>query len=414
MDILPIFHIILLAVLLFLSACFSGSETAFFALKRTKIKQLQAQNDPKSKKITALLSNPRRLLVTILLGNELVNIASTAIATTIAIELFGKAGLALAILGMIVLLLLCGEVTPKTLAIYNPLKFARLIVRPLSLFYKLISPLRKFIQGFVDMLLRPFNIKHVEKPISEDEFKSLVDLSQDEGILERTELEMIENVFELTEITAAEVMISRKDMFCLPLDESLGSAMKKIKKNLYARIPIYQKSMDNIAGILYTKDLLIYQTKIMTNKSIKDIMHSPRFIPPSKKIGELLREFQSHKVHIAVVVNRQGKTMGLVYLHDVLEELFGEITDESQIKIRLIRQLNKNTYKISAMMHIDDFNQTLKVDLPVKDFETVGGFLRDLWGRMPKKGETIRFNKLEFTVTKAAPGHIAEVLVKTK
>jgi putative hemolysin len=186
-------------------------------------------------------------------------------------------------------------------------------------------------------------------------------------------------------------------MFCLPIDEGLSSVIKKIKKNLYARIPVYQGNMDHIVGILYTKDLLIYQTKLKPHKTIKEILHPPQLVPQNKKIGELLRDFQIHKVHLAVVVNKQGKTVGLISLHDIMEELFGEITDESEVKERLVRQLNRNTYKVSAMMHLDDFNRTLKASLPLEDFETLGGFLQDLWGRTPVKGEKIRFGNLEFT-----------------
>jgi putative hemolysin len=264
----------------------------------------------------------------------------------------------------------------------------------------------------VDLLLAPFAPSPAEAPITEAEFKSLLDVSQDQGILEASEQEMIQNVLELAETTVAEVMIPRKNMFCLPIDESLSSTIKRIKKNLYARIPVYKGNMDRIVGILYTKDLLIYQTKLKPYKAIKEILHPPQLVPQSKKIGQLLRDFQIHKVHLAIVVDEQGKTVGLISLHDILEELFGEITDESETKERLLRQLNRNTYKVSAMMHLDDFNQTLKANLPLEDFETLGGFLQGFWERTPAKGEKIRFGNLEFTVSKTKRRRISEVLVR--
>lgn len=406
-------HLILLAFFLILSACFSGSETAFFSLKKVKLKELQQNTDQKSKTITHLLSEPRRLLITILLGNELMNVAATATATALAIDLFGQQGVGIAIGVMIFLLLIFGEVTPKTIAVYNPLRFASFIAPFLSLFAKLIYPLRKSVQWLVDLLLAPFiTVSSVETPVTEAEFKSLLEVSRDQGILEKAEQDMIQNVLEFTETTVAEVMLPRKDMFCLPLEENLPSVIKKIKKNLYARIPVYKGSLDHIVGILYTKDLLIYQTKLKPYKAIKEILHPPQLVPQNKKIDELLREFQIHKVHLAVVVDEQGKTVGLISLHDILEELFGEIIDESEVKERLVRKLARNTYKVSAMMHLDDFNRTLKANLPQADFETLGGFLLDQWGRLPAKGERIRFGNLEFTISKAKRCRIGEVLVR--
>jgi CBS domain containing-hemolysin-like protein len=405
-------QLILITFFLLLSACFSGSETAFFSLKKIKLKELQKRSDQRAKTITRLLSNPRRLLITILLGNEAVNVAATATATALAIDLFGTKGVGLAIGGMIFLLLICGEVTPKTIAMHNPLRFTSLVAPALRLFSRLISPLINSIQWVVDSLLSPFGTPSAEPPITEAEFKSLLDASQDHGVLEDTEREMIQNVLELTETTVADVMIPRNDMFCLPINENLNSAIKKIKKNFYARIPVYKENIDHIVGILYTKDLLIYQSKLKPYKDIKKILHPPQQVPQTKKIGDLLRDFQIHKVHLAIVVNERGKTVGLISLHDILEELFGEIADESETKERLVRKLNRNTYKVSTMMHLEDFNQTLKTSLQLKDFETLGGFLQDLWGRTPTKGEKIRFDKLEFTITKVKRGRISEVLVR--
>ncbi len=407
-------QLILIAFLLALSACFSGSETALFSLKKIKLKELQQKDDPQAKAITRLLSKPRRLLITILLGNELVNVAATAIATTLAIELFGLKGVSIAISAMIFMLLVFGEVTPKTIAVYNPLRFASVIAPALQLFSRLISPLIKVLQWLVDLLLAPFAAASTDTAITEAEFKSILDVSKDRGILEDTEREMIRNVFDFAETTVAEVMLPRKNMFCLPIDENLNNVIKKIKKNLYARIPVYQGSMDHIVGLLYTKDLLIHQNKLKPYKSIKEILHPPQLVPQTKKVGELLRDIQIHKVHLAIVVDKQGRTVGLISLHDILEELFGEIIDESEVKERLVRQLDHNTYKVSALMQLDDFNRTLKASLPRQDFETLGGFLQDLWGRIPAKGEKIHFDNLEFTISKVKRRHIDEVLVKKR
>ncbi len=411
-------HLILVVFLLLLSACFSGSETALFSLKKIKLKELQEKDDPQSKAITRLLSKPRRLLITILLGNELVNVAATATATALAIELFGHMGVnvavSIAILAMIFLLLIFGEVTPKTIAVYNPLRFASIAAPALYLLSRLIFPLIISIQWLVDLLISPFSTSPTDTAITEAEFKSILDVSKDRGILEDTEREMIRNVLDFTETTVAEVMLPRKDMFCLPIEENPSSVLKKIKKNLFSRIPVYQGNMDHIEGILYTKDLLIHQAKLKPYKAIRDLLHPPQLVPQSKKIGELLRDFQIHKVHLAIVVDKFGKTLGLISLHDILEELFGEITDESEVKERLVRKLNRNTYKVSALMHLDDFNRTLKAGLPLHDFETLGGFLHELWGRIPAKGEKIRFDNLEFTVTKLKRRRINEVLLRKR
>lgn len=408
-------HVFLIGVLLGLSAIFSGSETAFFSLDSLKLKKLQDKDSQKAETVFSLLAAPRKLLISILIGNETVNVAATSIATAFCIDLFGNKGTGLAIAGMLVLILILGEITPKTIAIHHPIKFASRVVYFLNFFHRLITPLRRIIRVAVEYLLKPLikQVPDAKTVLSEEEFQTLVEIGQAEGVLEKSQHEMIKNALEFTEATIAEVMTPRDDVFCLPIEESFESAVKKIKKKFFSRVPVYEGNLNRIKGILFTKDLLIHQYDINPPQAIRDLLQPPYFASSDEKVVDLLRDFQKNRIHMAIVMSKTGETAGIVSLENLLEELFGEIEDEAKRKARLYRKLGRNRHIVSAMMHVEDFNQRFSTHIDEEEYETLGGILLELYGTEPYPGEKRSFQGIKFTVERLKGRRIVEVLVET-
>jgi putative hemolysin len=300
--------LILLGVLLVLSAFFSGSETALFSLGSVRLEKL-------------------------LLGNELVNITASAVAASICISILGDGGKWVAIAVMIPLLLTFGEILPKTTAIYRSEGFSRMVATPLSFFAQVVFPVRWIIRKIVDGVLRVFGsqAEAQESIFREEEIRDLVDVGHQEGVLEKQERELIHRVFRFGDTIVASVMTPKGAVFSLPLQLNPTELLAEVRKERYSRVPIYSGEKNNIVGILNTKDLVALSLERGHDQkmTIHGLLRPPYFVPPSKKIDELLRECQKQRIHMAIVVNEYGHSIGLVTVEDLLEEIFGEIYDES-------------------------------------------------------------------------------------
>ncbi|NQT96059.1 MAG: HlyC/CorC family transporter, partial [Candidatus Omnitrophica bacterium] len=317
-------HVLLIAVLLIFSAFFSGSETALFSLTNFQRKRIHSKNPNVAETITTLLSSPRRTLATLLIGNMLVNITATSIATVIAIYLFGEKGVVISIILMTFLLLVFGEVTPKTYAISKPENFSSFCAKPLHIFGKIIWPLRRILRTIADVFISIFAIKKETKPyITENELKALMTISKREGIIDEEEEEMIHSIFDLGEISVDEVMTPRVDIVGCKNTATAGELISIMKKSKHTKIPIYEKDMDHIIGVVYTKEFMLSQ-----KDNFQDLIKKPLYVPETERIDDLLVKFQSEKVYIAVILDEFGGTSGMVTLEDVLEEIVGEIKDE--------------------------------------------------------------------------------------
>ncbi|MBW1823005.1 MAG: HlyC/CorC family transporter [Deltaproteobacteria bacterium] len=331
MELLLLVKIILIFVLLCFSAFFSGSETALFSLGSIKLFQLKESNHPKSPLIHELLEKPRRLLISILVGNECINITASAIAASLCISLFGNQGKWIAIAIMTPLILLFGEVLPKTIAVSNSRKFSLWVAKPISIFSKVIFPVRWVIRSVVDRMASLFDKqkKREESIFFEEEFKELVEVGHKEGILEKEEREMIHKILRLGDTVVSSIMTPRSDMFTLPYDSDIDDIIKKVKDNHFSRIPIYKHEKNNIVGILNIKDLLTLTNEHNSDSTpISSIIRPPYLVPKDKHVQEVFREFQERNIHLALVVNENGSVIGLFTMEDLLEELFGEIYDE--------------------------------------------------------------------------------------
>jgi magnesium and cobalt exporter, CNNM family len=361
--------------------------------------------------IAAMLQRPTHLIITFLVGNEIVKVALSVAATSLALLLYGEGGEYIAIVATAIMLLLGGEVTPKSLAVRYPERVSRIVAWPIRAFDYAITPLRWGLRKLVDAVMGA----HVERPISlitAEEFKTLAEIGEDEGIIDQRERYLIQRVFEFAGHRVSQIMTPRTDIFALEVSESLAVALPKIKDNRFSRIPVYEGVIDQVIGILYAKDLLPYSRHPEVEVKLPDLLHPVFFVPESKRIDDLLREFQRNKVHMAIVVDEYGGVSGLVTMEDALEELVGEIVDEFDIEEVLCRQIDLQTYVVSARLPLDEFNAKLGVSIPRGDADTIGGHVFHLFGKLPKRGESVSAHGLTFMIEHIKGTRILEIRVR--
>ena len=406
-------ELIALGILLLFSAILSGAEAAYFSLGRTRLRELAEQQGEKPGPLTPLLEQPHELLVTLLVGITVVNIGASALAAAIAEQLFGPHGLAIAIATMVFLLTIFGEILPMTLAVEYPLRFASWVSRPVVWLSMALRPIRVGLGAFTAITIRLVGSerRRGQPEISEEELRTLVDVGAREGVVERSEREMIHKVFELEDTLVREVMVPRPDMFCLDVGTEPAQLLPLLREQLHSRVPVYEETVDQIVGVLYTKDLLPYLAGLPTDFSLRPHLHPPYFVPGSKRADALLREFQAKKLHLAVVVDEYGGTAGLVTLEDLLEELVGEIRDEYDEDERLIQRVAPRSFRVSGRLAIDELNTATGLQIPDDAFDTVGGWVLDLFGRVPQKGEKTEADGVRVAVEKVERTRVLEVLV---
>jgi putative hemolysin len=403
-----------LLALFFLVACsalLTGAEAAYFSLGRSRLKRVQGSVEAP----TRLIEHPHDLLVTLLIGITVINIGASAIAATMAGELFGERfGLLAEIIGMILLLTTFGEVLPMTIAVKYPEQFLRVVHRPVSWLGALLKPVRALLAGFTTLTVRAVGGGGTtEQPeLSEEELRTLVDVGASEGVVERGEREMIHKVFELEDTPVRSVMVPRTDMFCLDLETPVAEILPALRENLHSRVPVYEGSIDIIVGVLYTKDLLPYVgTGLADAFDLRAHLHPPYFVPESKRADALLQEFQAKRLHMAIVVDEYGGTAGLVSLEDLLEELVGEIADEYDEPERLIQRVDDTTYRVAGKLPIEQLNTVAGLSIANEGYDTVGGWVLDLFGRVPRKAERTETPEVVVTVEKIERTRILEVLI---
>ena len=419
--IILIFEVITLLGFIILSAFFSGTETALFSLNKLQLKKMQKEEEDnwRIKSIIRLLDDPQRTLISILIGNMFVNISASSLATYLAIKLIGNVGIGIASGTMIFIILVFGEIVPKSLAVANAETISKRVARPIEIISIGLFPLIKFFKVIISAIYFFVGKKSLKekKEITEKDLITLIDAGKDEGVIEEEEKEMIRNIFEFSDTMVKEVMIPRVDMACISSDTKLDSILKLIKKMGHSRIPVYEETVDNIIGILYAKDLLaVYKRwyKIKEKFDLKKILRKAYFVPQNKKIDDLLDIFQRDRIQIAIVIDEYGGTAGLITLEDLVEEIVGEIIDEYDKETKLYEIIDDNTVIVDGMIDIDKINELLNIEIPENDFETLGGFIYDLMGRIPKKGEKIEYQQLQIIIEQVVKNRIKKVKIIKK
>ena len=393
---------VILGLLLCLSAFFAGSEAAFFSLNSAQLASLRENKGRAGQLINQLLEKPRQLLITIYIGNELINIAISAISTSIALKVFGDMGVAIAIGIGTFLILIFGEIFPKSLAVHFAEPFSLMVARPLNLFAQIVRPAQKVLTGLAEKIISLVGIQsNQEDPkITDDEFRTMVEMGEGEGVIDAEERELIHNVMEFGEKSISDVMTPKVDMFTLSVNDKMEDILPKILENFYSRVPVYDLDGETIAGILLTKDLNRFRHLPSDKFNLKSILQPLITVPGSKKIKDMLQEFKKQKRHMAVVFDEYGSISGLVTLEDILEEVVGEIDSEMRPEETPITKLSEKRFRISGTCGITEFNETFQCQLPNGDITTLGGFVFGLFERVPRSGETIQYENFKFRVEK--------------
>lgn len=386
-------QIISLVILLFLSGFFSSSETALFSISSAKAKHIAKGQNKRDKLIKKMKDDSHKLLTTILIGNNLVNIAASAIATSIAMEMFQNNAVSIATGVMTMFILVFGEIIPKSIASTNNLLVARVVIYPVFLFSILFFPvvvLLNFIPKITGKMKRT--------PIAtEQELMTIVEAVEEEGEIQQKEKELIHNIFKLDDISASEIMTPGMDAFTIDIDDALP--MHSIIEPGYTRIPVIKGNINNVVGILNIKDILKTQCNLEQKIDISSIMTKPFFIPETKKINELLSQFQQNKNHIAMAINEHGELSGLVTLEDVLEVLVGNIEDESDKESPEIIKIKNNQWIVYGKADIEEANNKMDLDIPdFHEYDTFSGYIMWKLGRIPSEGEKFALDNLRITV----------------
>ena len=410
-----LFHILGIFVLLCFSFFFSCAETTLFSLSGFQVKKLQRAHPSRGTLIAHLLGNPRRLLISILIGNMFVNILSSTLGESLMRFLHpGAEGTLYAILIMTFAILVIGEVTPKTIAIRCNMRFAPYVAPIINVIGMVEYPVRRVVRIVSDRIITLFTptIPPTETAITEEEIKTAIRIGSREGIVGPQEKEMIQGVFDFASRRVGAIMRPRKEIVAFDLRHPLREIEQAIRTREYSRIPIYDKTLDNIVGILYAKDLL-RSTCLSPGADLTPLLRPPYFVPETQTAAALLREFKRRKTHLAIVVDEYGGVSGLITLEDLLEEIIGEIRDKGDTA-PLYQKLDERSFRIDARMELGPFNQLLGSALKDQRNATIGGFLVSRIGIIPPEGYRFSYGDLRFIVSAAEKSRIREIIVSSE
>ena len=400
----------MLIALLVLSALFSSSETALTTVNRIRIRTLAGQGDKRAMTLLAVLQNPEKMLSVILIGNNVVNLYASSLATTVTLSLFGSklVGVATGILTLAVLVF--GEVAPKTMASRNAEQIALRAAGPVKCLMWLFTPLVFVVNNLARLVMKLFGADRPGKRelMTAEELRTIVQVGHEDGVIENSERKIIDNVFDFGDRSARDIMIPRIDMTCIDVEAGYDELMEVVREEKYTRIPVYKESADTIVGILNIKDLLFRaQDKPFR---IAELMRKPLFTYEQKKTSELMVEMRKNYTNLAIVLDEYGVTAGMVTMEDILEEIVGEIRDEyDRDEEKSIRRIAPNTYLIEGNVKIDDVNEVLQLHLASEDYESIGGYVLEQLEHFPKEGECVTKGGISFTVTRMEQTRIAEV-----
>ncbi len=405
--------ILVLVVLVLLSAFFSASETAISTINRIRMRNLADEGNKKAQKAIQMADNYDRTLSTILVGNNIVNIAFASLSTMLFTSWFGVSGVGIATLVSTVVVLVFGEVLPKSLAKEFADSFALAVSYPLYYIMILLTPIVYIFIGIKKGVMRIFKPQKKQVSVTEQELKYIIEEIEDEGVLEKQESELVRSALDFDEITADEILTPRVDVVSAEVGESIETIKDLFVEEHFSRIPIYENSIDNVIGVLYSKDFFTAYIK-GTDFSIRDMLQSVIFIPPKKKISELFSELQKSKSHLAIVTDQYGGNMGIVTLEDILEELVGEIWDEYDEDERDFVPLDENTFEISGDLRVSDLIEELNIDgLTIEtSSNSVGGWALERLGHIPKAGESFTNGILKVTVKEVIENRIMRLTVQ--
>jgi len=407
-------QLLILIIALILCGLASATETALTSVSRIKLRNMVEEGDQKAIQIDHLLAEPNTFLSTILIVNSVAVIVASSMATVLALRFSSTFGeLISTILTSLIVLIFC-EITPKTAALQNPLRWARIMVGPVRRTAWLLRPIVWSLGIITSFLVRLMGgqMKRRGPFVTEEELRLLVTVGEREGVLEEEETEMIHSIFEFADTTVHEVMIPRIDMVTLESDATVDQAVDLALQGGFSRIPVYEEDIDNIIGVLYTKDMLKQLREDHNRLPIKDLVRAAYFVPETKKLDDLLHEIRQKRVHMVIVVDEYGSVVGLVTIEDLVEEIVGDIQDEYDREEKLYEPVSENEFIFDAKINIDEFNELMNTHLEAEDYDTLGGFLYAQLDKIPTVGDTIAAEGWNFTVESTRGRRITKVRVE--
>ncbi len=413
MDTTGVIQLCTLVILLFLSGFFSSAETALTTLSLVKVRSMIDEN-PTKRMLTLqkILDNKGKLISAILIGNNIVNISASSLTTIFVINLFGNAAVGIGTGVLTLLVLLFGEIVPKTWAMYNNEKLALTYAPIIYSLMQILTPVIFVVDIISGAILRLLHIDPSKKTtMTESELKTYVDVSHEDGVIEQEEKKLIYNVFDFSDSVAKDIMIPRIDMTSIDVNASYSELLNVFKDSMYTRIPVYENESDNIIGIINVKDFLLVPNKKLFK--IQDIMREAYYTYEFKKTADLLLEMRNIAANVALVLNEYGATVGMITMEDLLEEIVGEIRDEyDEDEKDLIQKIDEFEYLVDASMKLDDINDVLHTEFSSEDFDSIGGIIIELLDRFPSEGEqVVTEDGITLTATEVIQNRIEKVTI---
>lgn len=399
-------------LLLCFSAFFSASETAFFSLTREEIKSFEKNGNRAERFVKSLLKTPKNLLMTILLGNMLANIGFYCISYGIVQKVlvsnaYGAVWKVGTIVGFsLLIIIIFGEVIPKNIAVKIPEHYSRWSAIPIYIFDKLFSPLRIPLGAIINMLSIVFGGgKGKEKYVTLDELKMIVEFSEKQGVVDRKERSMIHGVLDFKRVLVKEIMLPRVDMNLYDVDDSVEGFIELARKTMHTKFPVYEDTTDNIIGIIHAKDVFLN-----TSSRLRNVIKPVNFVPESKSIESLLRQFRREGSQLAIVVDEYGGTAGLITLEDIIEEIVGEIQDEYEKPKETIKKMGENKHLLLGDLSLRDWSDYFGVEIEPVGVDTIGGFAVSLLGHIPQKGDSVKYKDFVFTVERVRKRRVISIM----
>ncbi|MEE0894227.1 MAG: hemolysin family protein [Treponema sp.] len=399
-------------VLVFLSMIFSATESAFLSINKLRVRLLRNKKNRRATRVWRLLNNKDRLINTLLVGNNIVNIALSSIFTYIAIELFGNAGVGLATFVVTLVLLIFGEISPKTIATHNPEPIAFFFSGFISCLEVILYPLVYIFTKITGLFLKVANVDVKKETVTftEEEIKIFLEVGKEQGILEKNESSMMHKVFRFSDLSAKAIMIPRKHIIAIREDFSYSKVIEYSQRYRLSRFPIYRSSLDDITGILYVKDMLPY--KMCPEKfEIKKVMRPPLFILESKNMSGIQQMLRENRQSMAVVIDEYSGTKGVLTVEDLVKEIFGTIEYKPYSRISEIKAKNTTSSEVDGLFRIIDINQQLELNIVSENCETIGGYICEKLGEIPSEGQSIVIGNYKFIVTKMDDKRVGKIRV---
>lgn len=425
---LSISSIVILIVLTIINAFFSAAEIAVVSVNKNRVKVLNDKGNKKAKVLCDWINDPTDFLSIIQVGITLSGFFASASAATGISGYLGEFlvnhnvpyGEEIAFVGVTIILsyitLIFGELFPKKIALQNSEKFSLMCVKPIVLISKIFSPFVKMLTLSVDGLVKLSGISkdNENDNLTRDDLKALFQEGEESGVIEESEVEMLEGVFEFEDKKAEKVMTPRTDVYCIDIDEPLNNYLSELLEKRYTRIPVYEGKIDNIIGILYMKDFILEARKKGFEKvNIRDILIEPNFVPEVKKIHELFTDMKESKSKMAIIIDEYGGFSGIITMEDLVEEIMGDINDEYEYEEKDIVDIGENSYLVQGTTLLDDIREKLNIDIKAKDVDTISGFLINLIGKIPSKGEdkVVEYDNVKFKIYKVSDKRIEKVII---